>query len=114
MCAQKADHVQRRQEVFICGPSRTALEETNSADTPILDFRPPELWEMICCVKQQPREEASFILSFSTAPALIPHSLVQPHLYPHAGQLLRTHRALCGPGRPHCRSQGVAASSWAR
>ena len=34
-----------RQKVALCWPSRQFPSETNPANTLILDFQPPELWE---------------------------------------------------------------------
>ena len=44
-CTQRQGHVGRSRKVAICKPRREASEDTKPADTLILDFQPPEVWE---------------------------------------------------------------------
>lgn len=46
-CRQRADHVSKK--ATMCKPRRGASEETKAADTLILNFYPPGLWENDFC-----------------------------------------------------------------
>ena len=66
---QRDDQV-KRQRVAICKPRREASGQTNPADTLILDFQPPELWENKCPVIEATK---SMVFCYSSSSKLIHH-----------------------------------------
>ena len=66
---QRDDQV-KRQRVAICKPRREASGQTNPADTLILDFQPPELWENKCPVVEATK---SMVFCYNSSSKLTHH-----------------------------------------